>query len=303
MRGFLKYALLSIFFSSSAPLLLAQDALPRAIDVTTYQRITGLEGTLNERHNLYTVAFPRNDIKITVDGALLDPFLGVTSWVGFAPKTDEQFILMADLVLCQDEVNPVLSVIMDYGFDVTALHNHYFFDQPRLAFLHLSGVGKLAELSQGVKKLLDTVRLIRQARPVPADSFGGKPVAEKSSITLSKLEEIFGMRGKAHNGMVKFVIGRTTMMGGFEVGRDAGVLTWLGFAGTDDYAVAEGDFALYEYELQAVIKALRKGNINVTAIHNHMIMENPRVLFVHFWGKGGAETLAKTLRTALTYTQ
>jgi hypothetical protein len=143
------------------------------------------------------------------------------------------------------------------------------------------------------------MREIRAQNPQPATMFPGERIPEKSSINPEPLQAILGSKGQVNNGMFKAVFGRTTRMGGMIVGNEMGVNTWAAFAGADENAVVDGDFAMQEGELQTVLKAMRKGGINIVAIHHHMSVEKPKFLFLHYWGRGRAEDLARTLRGAM----
>lgn len=269
-----------------------------AEDITQFEKLTGLKGTYNQSEKVFKASFPRTDIKVSVDQVFLDPFMGLTSWAAFTPMNDK-FMMMGDLVLFQDEVNPVLSILLDNGLEVTALHNHFFYDEPPVFFMHISGIGSLQFLSDGVKKALSTVKDVRSKTQNLPKGFGKPSINEKNSISSARLETIFDTKGQNKDGMFKVVIGRTARMSGMEVGKEMGINTWAGFAGSDEAAIVDGDFAMQEGELQSVLKILRKGNINIVAIHNHMTEESPRIIFLHFWGKGRAEDLAKTIKSAL----
>lgn len=273
------------------------------IDKDTYESLTGLKGSYNEKEKVFKASFPRNDIKITVDNTQLDPFMGLTSWTAFTPVTERKFMVMGDLVLFQDEVNPVMSALLNNNIEVTALHNHFFYDTPKVYFMHLGGEGSLGDLSGGVKKALDTVKGIRSKNNSPSNNFEDSAISSKNSIDLSSLEKIFDTKGQGKDGMVKFVFGRSVKMDNVSLGSDMGVNTWAAFAGTNENAIVDGDFAVLENELQPVLKALRKGGINIVAIHQHMTMESPRMIFLHYWGKGNAENLAKTVKDALSLTK
>jgi hypothetical protein len=208
--------------------------------------------------------------------------------------------VMGDLVLFQDEVNPVMSAALDAGLSVTALHNHFFYDDPKVFFMHIGGEGSVEKLGAGVKAALDKAKEIRAATPAPAKMFGAGFAPASNSISLAPLEAVFGGKGTAKDGMAKFVFGRTTKMPcGCEVGKEMGVNTWAAFAGTDDNAMVDGDFCVLGTELQDVLKTLRSNGVNIVAIHQHMAMEEPRYLFLHYWGKGKAADLAKAVKAAL----
>jgi hypothetical protein len=148
----------------------------------------------------------------------------------------------------------------------------------------------------------DKIKEIRAADPKPKSTFGQKSLRGKNSITPGPLNEIFDMQGEAKDGMVKFTIGKQSRMHGFEIGKEMGVNTWAAFAGTDDDAVVDGDFAVEEDQLQTSLKALRRSGINIVAIHSHMTHENPRILFFHYWGRGAAKDLARSIKDALMVT-
>lgn len=280
----------------------ALSAAPQ-IDTTKIETITGLKGTYNESEGAFKVSSPRTDIKVSVDQWMMSPFMGLTSWAAFASDLDSKKggMVMGDIVLFQDEVNPVMSVALDKGLDVTALHNHFFYDDPHVYFMHIGGTGQIDVLAEGFRAILDKIKEIRAASPQLAQGFGGPALPVTSSITGKPIEDTLGTKGQAKDGMFKVVIGRTTKMPcGCIVGKDMGVNTWAAFAGSDDNAVVDGDFAIKETELQDVLKSLRKSGINIVAIHSHMTEETPRILFLHFWGKGKAADLAGALKRALS---
>ena len=274
-----------------------------ALDGAKIEQITGLKGTLNEAEGVFKVASPRGDLPVSVDGWKMPPFMGLTSWAAFMPGMGAEAMVMGDLVLFQDEVNPVMSVALDSGLEVTALHNHFFFDDPKVYFMHIGGEGSVEKLAGAVKAVLDKVKAIRSAQPTPGKVFGSAFEPKENAIDGPALEAVFGATGQAKDGMFKIVVGRKTEMAcGCEVGSEMGVNTWAAFAGTSDNAMVDGDFCMIETELQTVLKTLRKEGINIVAIHNHMVMEEPRYLFLHYWGKGKALDLAKAVKNALDKT-
>jgi hypothetical protein len=226
--------------------------------------------------------------------------MGLTSWAAFAAGGAEEVMVAGDLVLFEDEVNPVMSAALDAGLSVTALHNHFFFDQPRVYFMHIGGEGTVEKLAKAVSTALAKQKDIRTAQPQPAKAFGAAFNPGRNAITGKTIDDALGTKGQANNGMYKAVIGRTTKMPcGCDMTKEMGVNTWAAFAGTDDNAVVDGDFAVLEDELQPVLKTLRAGGINIVAIHSHMTHENPRILFLHYWGKGATTALTKTIKAAL----
>ena len=264
------------------------------------EKITGLKGTFNEKEGVFKITSPRTDVKVTVDQIPMAPFMGLTSWAAFSKGAKDEMMVMGDFVLFQDEVNPVMSVALDNGLQVTALHNHFFFDDPKVFFMHIGGEGSIEQLAAGVHKALDKIKAIRAANPNPVNSFGNGGITQPSSITSKTIEDIIGVKGQSKDGMFKVTIGRKVKMAcDCVVGKDMGINTWAAFAGSDDKAIVDGDFVVHEDELQTILKSLRKGGINVVAIHSHMTQETPRLLFIHYWGIGSIADLATTLKLAL----
>jgi len=292
--------LVSFVLFAAGCFLRAETAPEAKFDTAKIEAITGLKGKLNEQEGVFKVTVPRNDMKITVDGWQMPPFMGLTSWAGFKNGAAAETMVMGDLVLMQDEVNPVMSALLNSGLAVTALHNHFLFDEPKVYFMHIGGEGPVEKLAAGVRAAFEKVKEIRAAQPEVAKSFGKPFVPGSNSITADKLTEIFGIKGDAKDGMFKVVIGRTAKMPcGCEAGKEMGVNTWAAFAGTDQDALVDGDFAVLESELQPVLQSLRKSGVNIVAIHSHMTGETPRILFLHYWGRGQAAELAKAVKAAL----
>jgi hypothetical protein len=277
---------------------LISSALAADLDTARIDELTGLKGKMNEKEGVYKVTLPRNDVKIVVDGWTMPPFMGLGTWAAFT-STQNGAMVMGDTVLFEDEVNAAMSAALDNGLSVTALHNHFFFDQPKAYFMHIEGEGTADKLAGAVRKVYDIIKQTRAANPQPKDSFGNKALPEKNSITVGPLNEIFGTQGESKDGMVKFTIGRPAKMHGAKIDKDMGVNTWAAFAGTDGNAIVDGDFAVTEDELQPVLKSLLKEKINIVAIHQHMTHEEPRIMFFHYWGLGPAKDLANAVKGGL----
>ncbi len=285
-----------------ALLLFATAALPAvaALNPSQIESLTGLKGTWFESEGVFKVTAPRNDLPVTVDGWKMPPFMGLTTWAAFTAGKQAEAMVAGDLVLFEDEVNPVMSVLFAHGIGVTALHDHFFFDEPRVCFMHIGAEGPADRLATGVGAALAKQKEIRAAHPSPARVFDTAFAPARNAITGAAVEEILGVKGTANNGMFKVVIGRETKMPcGCAMTKEMGVNTWAAFAGTDDDAVVDGDFAVLEDELQPVLKSLRAEGINIVAIHHHMTHEEPRILFLHYWGRGPAAALARSLRRTL----
>lgn len=289
--------------SVAAPPLASAPA-PAALDEKAVSAATGVEKLEKSPDGTLKASWPRTDVDVIVDGTKMPPFMGLTSWVAFSPgKSGVESMVMGDLVLFEDEVNPVMSKLLDAGVEVTALHNHFFFDQPKVFFMHVGGEGKVEALGNGVRAAMEETKAIRKANKLPANSFGSKKLPPKSAIGAARLDSAFGTKGTAKDGMYKAVFGRKASAAcGCVVGKAMGVNTWAAFAGTDDDALVDGDFAVSEQELQPVLKSLRAGGINVVAIHHHMTGETPRVLFLHYWGRGKAIDLAGVVKRTLDLT-
>jgi hypothetical protein len=286
------FILMAVLWGWSASHGLAADA---ALNTASIEQLTGVKGEMIDTEGVFKVSFPRTDLAVTAAGVKLTPPMGLTSWAAFH-KAGTETMVMGDIVLLEDQVNPVMSVALANGLEVTALHNHFFWDTPKVMFMHIGGMGSEEALAGAVGKMFATLK----------ETSGGKgsiPHAEldpaKTSLDPKPIDELLGVKGQMANGVYKVTIGRTATMHGQEVGNAMGVNTWAAFVGSDDRAVVDGDFAMLESELQPVLKALRGAGINVVAIHQHMTMEAPRIVFLHYWGIGATRTLSKGLKAAL----
>lgn len=295
MKTFLKLSI-ALFALASSLQLAAAGGKPN-FDTAVIEQITGLKGKYSEKENVFKISQPRTDVKVEVDRWQMPPFMGLTSWAAFTPAHGK-VMMMGDTVVFEDEVNPVMSAAFDAGLEVTALHNHFFFDKPKVYFMHIGGMGDEATLAKGVRQVYDKIAEIRRANPQPQSQFPGD-IPTRSSINGAVIAQIIGVKGEAKDGMYKVSIGRPASMHGAKIGNAMGVNTWAAFAGTDDNAVVDGDFAMLKDEMQPVLRIMREGGINIVAIHQHMTDEEPHYFFMHYWGKGKAAELARTIRAAL----
>jgi hypothetical protein len=287
-------------FLITAAFVLSASFAHAAHDTAKIDTQTGLKGTWNEAEKVHKVSQPRNDLPVSIDGWTMPPFMGLTSWAAFSEGGSSEVMVAGDLVLFEDEVNPVMSAALHSGLSVTALHNHFFFDQPRVYFMHIGGEGTIQQMASGVKAALAKQKEIRAAQTQPAKAFGWAFAPSRNAITGATIDSALGTKGQANNGMFKVVIGREVKMPcGCMMTKEMGVNTWASFAGTDDNAVVDGDFAVLEDELQPVLKSLRSSDINIVAIHHHMTHEQPRMLFLHYWGRGSVEKLTTGLKNTL----
>lgn len=290
----------SLRIGSTALVQQAAPAAEGALDTARIEELTGLKGTLSKAENVFKVTSPRTDVPVAVDGRTLEPFMGLTSWAGFVPGRKAPCMVMGDLVLFQDEVNPVMSTALDNGLAVTALHNHFLYDEPRVYFMHIGGEGTAEVLARGVRAALDQIKQVRARQPKPATGSAREAVPTKNEIPADKLDAILGTKGQAKDGMYKAVFGRTVGTScGCDAGKEMGVNTWSAFAGSGEHALVDGDFVTFEGELQSVLKALRHAGIEIVAIHSHMEGESPKAIFLHYWGVGRAEDLARAVKSAL----
>jgi hypothetical protein len=295
----LKIAVLSGALVLLTPAVLAQ---PAAFDPGPIAQATGMKPTYNAKDNVYKVTKPRQDMA-AVNGWKLPPFLGTSSYAGFAPTGEPgKVMVMGDNVLYEDEVAPAMDAALQNGLEVTALHNHFFFEQPCLYFMHVGGMGDAGAMAAAVKKVFDAPERVRAAHGTPATAYPLARVPAENRITAAPLDTIFGKEGEAKDGMYKASFGRPVKMHGLTMGEAMGVNTWAGFGGNDQQAVVDGDFAVLENELQPVLKSLRGARINIVAIHQHMTGEEPRMMFLHYWGQGKAQELAKAVRAAINLT-
>jgi hypothetical protein len=268
---------------------------PAVLDTAKIEQLTGIKGKLDKAESVFKVSHPRKDLSATVAGVKMTPEMGLTSWAGFQAVGD-QVMVMGDIVLLEDQVNPVMSAALDNGLEVTGLHNHFLWDKPRIMFMHIGGMGSLEMLATGVGKVFAKAQEKhsgkKQALATALD-------AAKTTLDPKPIETILGTSAEKTGPVYKATLGRTTQMSGHSAGKAMGVNTWAAFAGSNEKAVVEGDFAMLESELQAVLKALRNANINIVAIHQHMVNETPKIVFLHYWGTGSVSDLAKGIKTAL----
>jgi hypothetical protein len=284
-----------ILLAIIASLITGASRAAERLDTAKIEQLTGAKGKMDEKEGVFKLSLPRNDINVTAAGVKMTPPMGLTCWAAFTRMGDHTMV-MGDQVLLEDQVNPVMSVALDSGLEVTALHNHFFWDSPKVMFMHIGGMGDESKLAEAVGKVFAK---IKETSGGKGETINADIDTSKSNIDPSKLDAVFGRKGESTKGIYKLTVGLTTKMTGQEVGNTMGVNTWAAFAGTDDKAIVDGDFAMIEQELQGVLKTLRGAGINIVAIHNHMTGEEPRIMFLHFWGVGPATELAKGVKAAL----
>jgi hypothetical protein len=248
---------------------------------------------MTTKDGVVRISWPRTDVAIKVDGVKLEPFAGLGSWAAFTPAPHGAMV-MGDTVVFQDEVTPAMDAAFANGLDVTALHNHFFFDEPKVYFMHIGGRGDPEKLAAAVKEVWDAIKKVRAGRPEPAARFGGA-TPKAGAIDAAAVERVLGHKAETQQGVVKVTVGREGTMHGVRVGGSMGLTTWAAFSGSDELAAVDGDFIMTAEEVQPVLRALRKGGIHVVALHNHMAGEQPAFYFTHFWGKGPARGVRSAL--------
>jgi hypothetical protein len=290
-------SLLGLFvFSLAAVPLPAQEPPKDYEEVLTF---LGRTGDLSAK--VLKVNIPRDDLLVTIlEQPAPTPF-GFGGWVAMTKGDGGMEVLMGDLVLTQFEVDPVLSALLGHGIEVTALHNHFLFEEPRLYYMHIHGHGETMNLARAIKPALD---LIGNVPPVVASLKATLPVASVSvsPLDMAALNKIVGFDGEKLGAVYKFTAGRDdlhlTEMGA-AINARMGLNSWASFAGTNADAQIAGDIAMRESEVNAVVKALRARDLTITAIHHHMLGTQPPVIFLHYWGRGPAAKLAAGFRAAL----
>jgi hypothetical protein len=274
----------------------------RALAQTTqtpadYQAVlTALGRTGDFKDGVLKVNIPRSDLKVVIGQRAAPTPFGFGGWVALTKGTGGTDVLMGDLVLTEDEVNPVMSALLDNGLEVTALHNHFFWEQPRIFYMHVHGMGQAADLA---KRLMPALALIPKPAAAPASA---APAPALPSLDTASLAKIIGHQGEQGGPVYKITIGRADINlvdHGAKINARMGLNTWAAFAGSDADAMVAGDIAMLAPEVTPVLKALRSNGINVVAIHHHMTGSSPTVYFLHYYGTGGASKLATGVRAAV----
>ena len=268
----------------------------RPLDAVKIGTAAGAKVT-TAKDGVVRIAWPRTDVKVKVDGMSFKPAAGLGSWAAFMAAPHGAMV-MGDTVVFQDEVTPAIDAAFTGGLEVTGLHNHFFFDEPKVYFMHIGGQGDPEKLAAAVKNVWDAIKKVRADHPMPANQFAGK-VPVDGTLDAGPIGKALGHKSETSGGVVKVTIAREGTMHGVKVGGSMGLTTWAAFAGSDELAAVDGDFIMTAAEVQPVLRALRKGGIHIVALHNHMVGEQPAFYFTHFWGKGPARELARSLRGAL----
>ena len=295
-----------VFFLLSATLLAScgeatsndsSQAKKKELDIAKLEQVLEMKGVTKDGE--YKVTVPQNDLNVIVDSFKIIPPMGLGSWAAFTSVPDGAMV-MGDIVVTETDLKPVQQEIISQGLTITAIHNHFVRDKPHVMYMHIGGMGSEQKLAEAVKAVFEKVKEVRGMNP--AD--GSKDPVE-FSLDTARLNSILGSTGEMSRGVYKHTIARPDVDlkdHNAEVTSFLGFNTWAAWQGTPEKAAVAGDFAMLENEIGPVIKALVENGIEVVAVHNHMVHEEPRIFFLHYWGVGPAEKLANGLKAALDQT-
>jgi hypothetical protein len=267
------------------------------LEITTIERVTGKKG--KENNGEYKITIPQNDLNVEVDGFKIIPPMGLGAWAAFTPSA-EGAMVMGDIILTENDLKPVQQEAIRQGLAISAIHNHFVRNHPNIIYMHVGGSGNTEQMAKKIKAVFDAVQTSRGHDPAaaPEDSV-------VTTIDSKMLDATLGYKGEWSKGVYKYTIGRPDVKlkeHGVTITTFFGFNTWAAWQGTPDHAAVAGDFTMLEDEVTPVIKALVENGIEVVAVHNHMVHEQPRIFFLHYWGVGNAEQLAKGLKAALDQT-
>jgi hypothetical protein len=260
-------------------------------------RILGKNGDFKD--SVLKVNVPRTDVAVTIGGRPAPTPFGFGGWVSFTKADDGSFVMMGDLVLTQEEVNPVMTAVLGSGLEVTALHNHFFGEEPRMFYMHVHGRGGAAELARKLEPAIDWIDEAARKRGAPKAT---APPATAGALDSAAIARIVGHQGETMGPVYKITIGRPDIPlkeHGASINARMGLNTWAAFTGSNQDAMVAGDVALLEEEVTPVLRALRNEGIDIVAIHHHMTGTSPVVIFLHYYGTGPAEKLARAVRSAI----
>ena len=300
MRNEIRHRAVLIGFAALFSLTAAATAMAQDVPADYQAVLTALGKTGDYKDNVLKLNIPRNDLKVMIDGSLTPTPFGFGGWLAMTKGTGGMDVMMGDLVLTEDEVNPVMSALLENGLEVTALHNHFFFESPRIFYMHVHGHGKAADLAKMAKPAVDLIgHSSGQHQSTVTGAAGGISAGQ---LDTAKLARIAGHEGEQNGAVYKITVGRDDLKlkeMGASINARMGLITWAAFFGSDANAEIAGDIAMLASELTPVLKALRSNGLDVVAIHHHMTGTQPSIYFLHYWGTGPAEKLTNGFRAAL----
>jgi hypothetical protein len=287
-------AMLITCIGAIAQISVAQEA---PSDYQQVMKIVGKQG--DYKANVLKVNIPRSDLRMKIAGHSVPTPFGFGGWFAMTKGDGGEDIVMGDLVLTQDEVNPVMTALLDHGLEVTALHNHFFWDEPRVFFMHIHGHGKAVDLANRIKPALSLIGLAKEGEE---DAVRKPATKQGTTLDTERIAKTVGHAGEQTGLVYKITLGRDDLNVkdmGATINARMGLNTWAAFVGTNDDAAVAGDIAMLENEVNPVLKALRSNGLDVVAIHHHMINTQPMIIFLHYWGRGPAEKLATGFKAAV----
>lgn len=293
MLQFHKSILCSLVFLLLTTLALAQASSP---DWKPVEDAMGRSGQVSG--DVIRFGMPRKDLHVTLDGVELKPALALGSWAAFK-KDGAAAMIMGDLVLTESEIQPVMAKLQEAGIQESAIHNHLIGESPRILYMHVASHGDAVLMARAIREALALTHT------PPPDAAATPPTTSDLGFDQKQIEQILGHAGKVNGGVLQVGVPRaeTITDSGMTIPPVMGVGTAINFQPTgNDKAAITGDFVLLNKEVNPVMRTLRQNGIAVTALHNHMLMEEPRLFFMHFWANGDALKLAKGLRAALDQT-
>ena len=269
-------------------------------EISAIEAAIGKKGIYKEAEATHTTPLPRNDLKIMIKGEPVPISFGFGGWVSIKRTMDgKSAVLMSDCVLLQEEINPLISAAQANGLEVGAIHNHFFYEEPRIFYMHIHGMGSPEDLAAKYAKAISETKIAPKNQPPT-----GLPPAKMGNeiFNVSQLNGVIKYEAAVNGSTIKYTIGRNDLKViamNAEMTTSIGLNTWASFTGSIEKAHIAGDVAMLDHEVNGVIKALRANNIEVVAVHNHMLGDDPHMIFLHYLGTGNALKLAEGFRAAL----
>lgn len=263
------------------------------LDVSKIKKHTNLQGNLNPREHTFIIQVPRHDLAVTVSNMKLTSDLGLTSWVAFK-KESGKVILTGELVLTEDQINPVINTTIRNNLYISSLHNHFLWENPRIMFMHIKGIGTEQSLTKAINQIFATIK-------TTSGGNGNLPYAEfdaaESNVNARLINNILGMRGIGQNGVYKITVPTKIILPDKTKARVPDLSTWVAFSGNNREALVNGDLVLTAAALQPVLSTLIKADIHIVGIHQQLVGGNFHLMSLHILGAGKTRKLAQNLRT------